>query len=256
MSTGARVILLANDAPGLEVARYLRARGDQIVRLYLHDPERRRLGEEIAAAANASTEWFAAAALRDREHVSALPELGPDYIVTVFWAHLLSDEVLSSARRGTVNFHPALLPHNRGWFPHVHSIVDGSPAGVTLHAMDAGADTGPIWAQRSLAVEPWDTAFTLQKRLQAAIVELFRETWPRIVDGTLQPTPQSEAGASFHGRADVDALDHLDLGAPTTGRRFLDVLRARSYGDRAFAFFEEEGRRVYVNVRLGLDPEF
>jgi hypothetical protein len=34
------------------------------------------------------------------------------------------------------------------------------------------------------------------------------------------------------------------------------VFRARSYGDRAFAFFEADGKRVYVNVRLGLDPEF
>jgi methionyl-tRNA formyltransferase len=191
------VILLANDVPGLDVARYLCARGDQIVRLYLHDPQRRRFGEEIAAATGtAHGAWFTAAALRDPDRVRGLPELEADYVVTVFWAHLLSDEVLSSAGRGTVNFHPALLPHNRGWFPHVHSIVDGSPAGVTLHAMDTGADAGPIWAQRELAVEPWDTAFTLQKRLQAEIVELFRETWPRIVDGTLRPTPQSEAGAS------------------------------------------------------------
>jgi methionyl-tRNA formyltransferase len=122
--------------------------------------------------------------------------------------------------------------------------------------MDAGADTGPIWAQREVRVEPWDTAFTLQKRLQGEIVELFRETWPRIVDGTLRPTPQPTQGTSFHSRADVDVLDHLDLDATTTGRRFLDVLRARSYGDRAFASFEEGGQRVYVNVRLGPDPEF
>ena len=249
----ARVILMANDSPGVQVAEYLAGRDERIVRLYLHDPDRRRRGEEIVAAAGAD-EVFAASALRDPDHVAALHAPAADFIVTVFWAHLLPAEVLAAASRGTVNFHPSLLPRNRGWFPHVHNIVDGSPAGVTLHAMDIGADTGAVWAQREVPQEPSDTALTLYLRLQSAIVGLFRETWPGIVDGTLTPQPQSAGGASFNSRSDVDVLDRLDLDAPTTGRRFLDVLRARSFGDRGFAFFEADGRRVYVNVRLGPKP--
>ena len=246
---------MANDSPGLEIARYLAARDDEIVRLYLHDPGRRRLGEEIAAAAGAH-DVCDAATLREHDHVAGLRALEPDFILTVFWAHLLSAEVLGCARRASVNFHPALLPQNRGWFPHVHNIVEGSPAGVTLHAMDEGADTGPIWAQREVRADPSDTALALYLRLQSAIVELFHETWPQIVDGTLQAHPQPTTGATFHSRADVDVLDRLDLDAPTTGRGFLDILRARSFGNRGFAFFEVDGERVYVNVRLGPEPMF
>ena len=192
-----------------------------------------------------------AAALRDPEHVAALAALGPDFIVTVYWAHLISTEVIATARRGTVNFHPALLPVNRGWYPHVHSIVDGSPTGVTLHAVDAGADTGPIWAQREVPLTPYDTAGTIYARLQDEIVALFRETWPAIVMGELVPVPQDDARAVYHDNSEVDALDELRLDDVMRVGDVIDRLRARSFGSRGFAWYEVDGERVYANLRLG-----
>jgi methionyl-tRNA formyltransferase len=255
MGAIATVALLANDLPGLRVAEYLRERGDEIVALYLHAPERRRLGEEIVAASGcAPAAVHGAADLRDPEHVAALAALGPDFVVTVYWAHLISTDVIAAARRGTVNFHPALLPVNRGWYPHVHSIVDGSPTGVTLHAVDAGADTGPIWAQREVPLRPTDTAGTIYARLQDEIVALFRETWPAIVAGELEPVPQDHSRAVYHAPDEVDALDELRLDDVMRVGDVIDRLRARSHGARGFAWYEVAGERVYVNVRLGPSP--
>lgn len=251
----ATVALLANDLPGLRVAEYLRERGDEIVALYLHAPERRRLGDEIVAASGCGrAAVHDAADLGDPEHVSALAALAPDFIVTVYWAHLISTGVIAAARRGTVNFHPALLPINRGWYPHVHSIVDGSPTGVTLHAVDAGADTGPVWAQREVPLRPHDTAGTIYTRLKDEIVALFRETWPAIVAGELEPVPQDHSRAVYHARDEVDALDELCLDDVMRVGDVIDRLRARSHGARGFAWYEVDGERVYVNVRLGRSP--
>jgi methionyl-tRNA formyltransferase len=248
----ATVALLANDLPGLRVAEYLRERGDEIVAVYLHAPERRRLGDEIVAASGCRPdEVHEARALRDPGRVAALAALRPAFILTVYWAHLISADVIAAARRGTVNFHPALLPVNRGWYPHVHSILDGSPTGVTLHAVDAGADTGPVWAQREVPLTPYDTAGTIYARLQDEIVALFRETWPAIVSGELEPVPQDHARAVYHARSEVDGLDELRLDEVMRVGDVIDRLRARSFGDRGFAWYEVDGQRVYVNVRLG-----
>lgn len=73
---------------------------------------------------------------------------------------------------GILNLHTSYLPWNRGAYPNVWSILDGSPAGVTLHRVDAGWDTGPIIAQRRVPVEPWDTAGTLYEKLIATGAEL------------------------------------------------------------------------------------
>jgi len=239
----------------LRVAEYLRGRGDEIVALYLHAPERRKLGAEIVAATGCPpSAVHEAAALRDGEHVAALAARAPDFVVTVYWAHLISPEVIAAAGRGTVNFHPALLPYNRGWYPHVHSILDGTPTGVTLHAVDATADTGPIWAQRAVALTPYDTAGTIYARLQDEIVALFREVWPAIVAGDLVPVPQDDAGAVYHAKSEVDALDELRLDDVMRVGDVIDRLRARSFGSRGFAWYEADGERVYANLRLGRSP--
>jgi methionyl-tRNA formyltransferase len=248
----ATVALLANDLPGLRVAEYLRERGDEIVAVYLHAPDRRRLGEEIVGASGCGPgQVHEAAALRDAEHVARLAARAPDFLVTVYWAHLISPEAIAAARRGTVNFHPALLPVNRGWYPHVWSIVDGSPTGVTLHAIDATADTGPVWAQREVPLTPYDTAGTIYARLQDEIVDLFREVWPDIVAGTIEPVPQDDARAVYHERSEVDALDELRLDDVMRVGDVIDRLRARSFGSRGFAWYGVDGERVYANLRLG-----
>lgn len=242
--------------PGLRVAEYLRERGDEVVALYLHAPARRRLGDEIAAAAGCGPERVhEAAAVRDPEHVAQLAALAPDFLITVYWAHLISPEAIAAARRGTVNFHPALLPVNRGWFPHVWSIVDGSPTGVTLHAIDATADTGPVWAQREVPLTPYDTAGSIYARLQDEIVALFREVWPGIAAGELTPTPQDDSRAVYHERSEVDALDELRLDDVMRVGDVIDRLRARSFGSRGFAWYDVDGRRVYANLRLGRTSE-
>ncbi|MHB8470998.1 MAG: formyltransferase family protein [Gaiellaceae bacterium] len=249
------VALLANDAPGLRVAEYLASRGDRIERLYLHAEEQRKLGDEIVAASGCPPERvFEAVALKDPAHVTGLREANIEWIVLVYWTHLISADVIACVRRGTVNFHPALLPVNRGWYPHVHSILDGTPTGVTLHAVDPSADTGPVWAQRPVPLSPYDTAFTIYNRLQDEIVDLFREAWPKIVAGELVPTAQDESEAVYHRKSEIVELDELDLDAVMPVRDVINRLRARSFGSRGFAWYKENGERVYVNVRLGKNP--
>lgn len=41
-----------------------------------------------------------------------------------------------------INVHPGYNPYNRGWYPQVFSIMNGLPAGVTIHKMDDKVDHG------------------------------------------------------------------------------------------------------------------
>ena len=252
-----RVVVMANDRPGVEVCRFLRDNGDRIVRLYIHGQDKQKLVDEVVTASGCGpSDVFEASMLKDDEHVAGLQELAPDFIITVYWAHLLSEAAIDAAAVSTVNFHPALLPVNRGWFPHVHSLVDGSPAGVTIHAIDKHADTGPVWAQKEVAISPTDTAYTLYNRLQDEIIELFRETWPKIARGEIEPFEQDESKAVYHKPADVGELDYLDIDAVMPVREVIDLLRARSFGVKGFAYVMDGDRKVYLNIRLGESPSF
>lgn len=256
-STPRRIVLLANYRPGLEVCRYLAGReADQLVRLYLTDDGDPFAAETTEASRLPAAEIFPASALRDPDHVAGLRALEPEFLITVYWPHLLAPEVFGIVDGRTVNFHPALLPEGRGWYPHVHSIVRGRPVGVTLHAIDENADTGPIWAQREVALRPDDTGQSIYLRLQDEIVALFREIWPDLREGRLTPTPQDESRAVYYRKKAIAELDPIDLDAQYTGRELIDRLRARSFGDRGFAHFDVDGERYYVNLRIGRDSKF
>ena len=71
-----------------------------------------KLSEEIKDASG-FREFFYADSLKNDDHVQELKLLNADFIITVYWAHLLKPEVISRAK-DTVNLHPVLLPVNRG----------------------------------------------------------------------------------------------------------------------------------------------
>ncbi len=252
-----RVALFANGRVGLEVCRELVKSGDRIVKLLLHDADGRKFGDEIAAESKCSSaEIHSASELKDPKILEELKQAQPDFIITVYWAHLLKQEVFGIAKKGTVNFHPAMLPINRGWYPHVHSILDGTPTGVTLHAIDADADTGPIWSQMEVGLLPTDTAGTIYDRLQDAMIRLFEVTWPHIRSGSLSPTLQDHSKAIYHKKKEIDSLDAIDLDKACTVREIINLLRARSFGNKGFAYFiDQNGEKVFLNLRLGRNQD-
>jgi phosphoribosylglycinamide formyltransferase-1 len=66
-----------------------------------------------------------------------------------------------------VNTHPALLPAFPGVDAAAQAIAHGVKlAGVTVHFVDGGVDTGPIIAQRAVPVLPDDDAASLHHRIQ------------------------------------------------------------------------------------------
>ncbi len=121
---------------------------------------------------------------------------------------ILRPPVIEQLPDRLVNLHIALLPYNRGADPTLWSVLESTPAGVTIHHIDAGVDTGDIIAQREVALADDDTLATAYAKLQNAMAELFREQWPAIRAGTGARTPQPPGG-SEHRVADRAAVEHL-----------------------------------------------
>jgi len=107
-----------------------------------------------------------------------------------------------------VNLHIAYLPYNRGADPTLWSVLEDTPAGVTIHYVDAGVDTGDVIAQRQVTLADDDTLATAYATLQDELADLFREQWPAIRAGTCERRPQPPGGTS-HRVADRAAVEHL-----------------------------------------------
>ncbi len=250
-----RVLYLANNWIGLECLRTLKAQGDTLAGLVVHPPGRAKLRDDLLALAGLPPERvFQGDRIRSAETQEAIHALAPDVVLSVHFGYRIGAGVLGAAPRGAFNLHPGYLPFNRGLYPNVWAIVDGTPAGVTLHVMDARFDTGPIVAQRRVEVLPVDTGETLYHRLERAALDLFREAWPSVRDGSFRATPQGEGG-TYHTSADLPALDRLDPEARMTAQEWVDRLRARTFPPYSGCYLEgKDGKRIHLRLWLGEQP--
>lgn len=245
-----RLVYFGNNQLAVRCLQALGTEGRELVALVLHPPERRRHGDELVRLTGLPDERvFDASTLTEPETLQRLAALGADLGLSVLFGYRLGRELLELFPRGVLNLHPGLLPYNRGSYPNVWSIVDGTPAGVTLHWMDEGLDTGDIAAQREVAVEPTDTGESLYHRLEDAAVELLVREWPAMLAGTATRTAQPEGG-TCHRVADVEAIDHIDPERRYRAGELIDILRARTFPPHPGAYFVDGGRRIYLRLEL------
>ena len=101
------------------------------------------------------------------ECIRILRDAGVDTVVLAGFMRIVKPGLLSAFPNRVVNIHPALLPA----FPGVHGWTQAldygcKVAGVTVHLVDAGTDTGPILVQKAVPVMEDDTPETLHARIQ------------------------------------------------------------------------------------------
>jgi len=198
-----RVLLFGNGPVALELLGFLRASGAELGGLVVHPEGKGRLSRELIETSGLAPESiFRADRLRDPDTLGRIRALHCTLGVSIFFGYILRAPLLELLPDGVVNLHPAYLPWNRGGYPNVWSIVEGTPAGATLHWIDAGVDTGDLIARVEVPVEPWDTGQTLYWKCCAASLRVFRGAWHAIASGEAKRTRQPEGG-SVHRDRDV-----------------------------------------------------
>jgi phosphoribosylglycinamide formyltransferase-1 len=120
----------------------------------------------------------------DRALADTLRAARPDWVASLGFMRLLGPAVLGAFPDRVLNAHPALLPA----FPGAHAVRDALAYGVavtgcTVHLVDEGVDTGPVLAQRSVAVEPDDDEASLHERIKQVERRLVVDVLARLVTG-------------------------------------------------------------------------
>jgi methionyl-tRNA formyltransferase len=136
--------------------------------------------------------------LRSPEVMDRLLSWQPDVIVVAAFGKILRPEVLSLPGRGCLNLHASLLPRHRGAAPIPAAILAGdAETGITLMKMDEGLDTGAILAQQKIAIQPEDTAESLNRSLAALAAETLQTFFPVYIQGGLSALPQEDTRATY-----------------------------------------------------------
>lgn len=171
-----------------------------------------------------------------------------DAVFSIHCKQLFPKDLVAS--RLCINLHPGFNPHGRGWYPQVFSIIEGRPAGATLHTMDAELDAGRIIARRQVEVKPYDTSLNVYERVQRVEEELLRENLLAIVEETFVAAAPEIAG-DVKTIADFRNLCALDLDAVGSLRDHINLLRALTHGNfNNGYFFAEDGTKVFVKIKF------
>lgn len=188
---------------------------------------------------------------RDINTQDAASLLGPlDYIFLAWWPKIIKANIIRAPSKGVINFHPSLLPHNRGKHYNFWTIVEGSPFGVTLHFVDEGIDSGDIVFQSTIEKSWLDNGGTLYRRAGEAMIQLFKDRYLDIVYDRYTRIPQDPNAGSFHYGKELGPASQIDLDATFTARDLLNRLRARTFEGMPSCYFYDHGKKYEVRLSI------
>ena len=103
------------------------------------------------------------------------------------------------------NIHFSALPKYRGVFTSIWPLLNGErQAGVSLHVIDAGVDTGNVIDQLPICIAEHTTARQLYEQYTDAGLTLFRRWLPQLLTTIPAGTPQNESAATTFNRRSID----------------------------------------------------
>ena len=178
--------------------------------------------------------------LRDDAVLAELAALEPDIMIVAAYGLILPQAALDVPSHGCVNVHASLLPRWRGAAPIQAAILAGDEeTGICLMQMEAGLDTGPVYAAEAVAIGERETAGELHDRLAVLGGSMLAARLSAIVAGEVQPIPQDDSLATYAGKINkADAELDWHLHADELDRR------VRAYNPVPTAWFEVDGQRI------------
>ena len=143
---------------------------------------------------------------------------------------ILRRDCLAMPRLGVLNAHGGPLPRFRGMNSAEWALFFGAQPTVSVHYMDTGIDTGPVFFQVPIPLETISTIPDLRGVATRIGVEAILKTIDDLTRGPVDPIPQEkEEGRQFFVMADhlLEVVEQwfADGRTPSNNDRFGPVLR-------------------------------
>lgn len=160
------LLLIGNESLTRECGALALARGHRIAAVVTRHPG------TAAWAREAGIPLHAPSALRN----GGLSGAAVDWVLSIANLNVVPDAVLALARKGAVNFHDGPLPRYAGLNAPAWARMAGETThGISWHRIEGGIDEGRVLARRDFAIDPEDTALTLNAKAWEAGLDSFGE---------------------------------------------------------------------------------
>mgnify|MGYP001008623254 CR=1 FL=1 len=187
--------------------------------------------------------WSARNSAHEVSLISSIREAtGGDLMFLISCNELVKKEVRDRFAK-TLVIHASDLPRGRGWSPHIWQILEGnSEIVVTLLEAEDKVDSGNIWHQIKMQIEPGDLVDEIHEKLFQTEVELMDFAVQNFA--TIQPRPQRDEPPTFYPKRQPED-SRLDPDG-TIADQF-NLIRVCD-PDRYPAFFDLHGHRYEIRL--------
>jgi methionyl-tRNA formyltransferase len=163
-----------------------------------------------------------------------------DCVVTIGYGVLLPEKILELPKNGFINLHFSLLPAYRGAAPAQRALQNGeSVTGVSVFQLEKGMDTGPIYSQRSIEINPKWRSFELLQRLA--------QEGPSAVDEALNMIARGELPRVQVGQSSVApkiSKQEALLNFSDDAKTLVNAIRAFTYEPGAWCTWNNESFKI------------
>jgi methionyl-tRNA formyltransferase len=201
---------------GKAVVDALLKRGENVIAVYVApEKEGARADPLKEAALAAKLPVYQPASYRKPEVWDEFRALKPDLQVMAFVTLFVPTEFLNIPSKGSIQYHPSLLPKYRGPSAINWPIIQGeSETGLSIFWPDNGLDTGDVLLQKKTPIGPNDTLGSVYfDRLFPLGVEAILEAVDLVKAAKAPRIKQDESKATYEGRCGPDNA-RIDWGKP------------------------------------------
>jgi methionyl-tRNA formyltransferase len=202
MRRGLRVLLIADDAAGVQTLRMLAGTVHEVVAVVTRGLEMAGVGATVAGVASRlGYPLWPAGSMLEPDFADLIRQQRVDLLLNVHARYVFQSNVLTAPTIGSFNLHPGPLPQYAGLNAPSWAIYHGETRhGVTLHWMDQGIDTGAIAYSVELPVDPDDTGLTLSAKCVRAELPLVHDLLAAARQRAIPRRPQPAGPRRYYGQ--------------------------------------------------------
>ena len=243
-----KTIIFANDFVGLECINFLVNNHNEDIEAIVVQEKFSERNEAFLSSLNIKI--FLSEKSQESEIIEFIKENEIDLIILSWWPKIITRELISSSKLGAINFHPSLLPFNRGKHYNFWNIVEDVDFGVTIHFVDEKIDTGDILFQRRIKKTWEDNGKTLYQKSQKEIIKLFVKNYKKIRSGNYKRIEQNFNEGSFHYAKELEFASLIDLDKNYKAKELLNLLRARTFPPHPGCYFLDENEKYEIQIKI------
>ena len=204
-----RIVVHGQQAFGKAVLEALLKRGDEVVAVYVAPEKEGAKADPLKEAAlAASLPVYQPASYRKPEVWTEFKALKPDLQVMAFVTLFVPEEFLNVPTKGSIQYHPSLLPKYRGPSAINWPIIQGdTETGLSIFWPDNGLDTGDVLLQKKTPISDTDSLGSVY----------FDRLFPMGVEAMLEGNSRSRPARRRASNRITPRRPMRAAAAPTTG---------------------------------------